>query len=101
MAEKHGGKRAGAGRLPKNITKLRQEFQQKCLTEWTTAEDLQYIWQMTLGLAKRGDTAARADVFKYLLGNPVQPIELSGADGAPVSVMVYLPSNGRERDSDG
>lgn len=73
-----GGKQPGSGRPPKDITKLRQEYQKRCLREWTTPEDLQYIWQMTLGLAKRGDAGARADVFKYLLGNPVQPIEMTG-----------------------
>lgn len=88
MANGHGGKREGgggrqpgAGRPRKEVVQLRQEFQEKCLTEWTTAEDLQYIWQMTLGLAKRGDTAARADVFKYLLGQPIQQLELSGHVG--------------------
>lgn len=72
-----GGARPGAGRPKKKTEDRRRYFQEMWVNEWVTDDDMKYLCQFTMGLALRGDAAARADVFKYLLGNPPQSVEIT------------------------
>lgn len=76
VAEKHGGKREGAGRPPKEITEQRRELQAAFIKRGKARFNT--IIDKTLDLAEAGDASARADVLKYLCGQPTQPIEFSG-----------------------
>lgn len=77
VAEKqHGGPRPNSGRPPKEITELRREMQAAFIKRGKSR--LNAIIDKTLDLAESGDSAARGDVFKYLMGQPTQPIEMTG-----------------------
>lgn len=87
-----GGKRAGAGRPPKELTELRREMQAAFIER--AKPQFEAIVDKTVQLALAGDSSARSDVLKYLCGQPTQPVEVSGPNGKPVPIQlveVVLP----------
>lgn len=72
-----GGRRPGAGRPKKKVEDRRRYFREMWVNEWVTDADMQELCQLTMGWAKEGDPSARADVFRYILGNPPQTVEVT------------------------
>ena len=74
-----GGKRAGAGRKPKQA----HELLEKILGQVTLA-DWEQMVHTTVAMAKAGSKEHLNLLFAYQFGKPKNSIELSGPNGAPI-----------------
>ena len=59
------------------------------------ADVLRKIAEALLAKAAEGDMAAIKELGDRIDGKSMQAVELSGRDGEPIPVAVYLPANDR------
>lgn len=77
MAGGRGGRRAGAGRPKKTVAEQRERNQERVVLELTPPEELDRVWQTLLAFAKAGDSRAIKLVLAYVLGQPVQTVDVT------------------------
>jgi hypothetical protein len=74
-----GGRRAGAGRKPKDAHTLLER-----ILSTVTIEDWQQMVDTTVSMAKAGSKEHLTLLFAYQFGKPVERKEHSGPDGGPI-----------------
>lgn len=73
--------------------KAREERYLEILLTTVTFDDWKKIVERAVDQAKRGDATARKWLADYAIGAPVQKQEVSGADGAPLEIIVRYADN--------
>lgn len=101
MAEKRGGKRAGAGR-PKGAKSRATKEQKATLADLARAHT-QTALQALVQIATSGESeAARVSAATAILdrgyGKPMQAVEHSGENGGPIPVQFVAPDQYTEEE---
>ena len=90
MASRGGqpGNRNGAKSKPWEAALLRRAMQ--------NPEELAKIAEKLFAMAIKGDVAAIKELGDRLDGKALQRNEVTGEEGGPLAVQVYIPANGRK-----
>lgn len=82
MAAKHGGRRPGAGRKPKEVEIDLADLLKRVFTP----KDREAVFARLIADSKSGDHKATAILLAYAFGKPTERVEISGRDGGPVPI---------------
>jgi hypothetical protein len=80
------GNRIAAG----NPMNVRMRELRQALLNCATESDIRDLYASLMESARGGDTAAARALLEYLVGKPVQGIELSGPEGEPLAMGTIL-----------
>jgi hypothetical protein len=92
------GNRVAVGNRGSNSVARRAHELRQCLLEAVSPEDVLAVGRKLVELAKDGDVTAAKLWLEYVLGRPVQGVELSGLDAAlmaPARIEIVIPDNAR------
>ena len=76
----------GNGGGPGRPKKTREEQYLDILLSVVTPKEWEHVCAVALSRARAGDGKAREWLGNYIIGKPVERHELTGAEGAPISV---------------
>ena len=76
------GNRIAAG----NPMNVRMRELRQALLNCATEADIRDLYASLMESARAGDTAAARALLEYLVGKPVQGVELSGPEGEPLAM---------------
>ena len=80
------GNRIAAG----NPMNVRMRELRQALLNCATEADIRDLYASLMESARAGDTAAARALLEYLVGKPVQGVELSGPEGEPLAMGAIL-----------
>lgn len=79
---KHGGRRPGAGRKPKEVETDLADLLQRIFTP----QDREKVFRRLIADSTSGDHKATGLLLAYAYGKPTERVEISGRDGGPVPI---------------
>jgi hypothetical protein len=93
--------RKGRPRVPKSVlelNKLIDEIAAEEVVNPTTGEQVMRLKALLRSLMTGRDSHGKIHILDRRYGKVPASLELTGKDGAPLAVTIYLPDNGRNND---
>jgi len=84
------GWKGGPGRPPR----AKEEKFYRIMTTAVTLKDWREIIKKAVEQAKRGNHQARKFLADYLIGPPIERKEISGPEGAPITIVEVVKDDG-------